>query len=52
MEVDDGFPQYFFTSAIDMPVCTILLPQRSVSAVADAELKSKNAKMVAFVFMV
>jgi hypothetical protein len=42
MEVDDGFPQYFFTSVIVMPVFTILLPQRNVSSAAAGKvIKSK-----------
>jgi hypothetical protein len=42
MEVDEGLPQYFFTSVIVMPIFTILLPQRNVSAAAAGKIiKSK-----------
>jgi len=42
MVIDDGLPQYFLTSSIDVPTSTILLPQRSVSAVTGVPI-SKNA---------
>jgi hypothetical protein len=52
MDVDDGFPQYFFTSVIVMPIFTILLPQRSVSAAAAGKIiKSKAVVRATLIYV-